>query len=221
MGKSVSLHGIIVDMGKIKNVVFDFGGVIIDIDRDKAVRRFKEIGVEEADTYLDLYKQNGIFLEIEDGSITPETFQAKLGAMAGRTLSFEDCVYAWTGYVKGVDACKLEYLSDLRRRGYRVYILSNTNPFMMSWALSKEFTPAGKALSEYADELFLSYQMKMVKPSVEIFQYMMEHAHLQAKETLFVDEGLANVRIAEELGLHTYLPANGEDWRPAIEKMLE
>ena len=91
----------------------------------------------------------------------------------------------------------------------------------MSWALSKEFTPAGKALNEYADELFLSYQMKMVKPSVEIFQYMMEHAQLQAEETLFVDDGLANVRIAEQLGLHTYLPSNGEDWRPAIEKMLE
>ena len=207
-------------MGKIKNIVFDFGGVIIDIDREKAVRRFKEIGIRDAEFYLDSYKQKGIFLEIEEGVITPQEFQTKLSEMAGHPISIDQCTYAWTGYVKRLDEYKLDYLLDLRRRGYQVIVLSNTNPFMMSWALSKAFSSDGKSLDEYVDALFLSYQIKKVKPSVEIFQYLIENAQIKAEETLFVDDGMENVRIAGEMGMHTYLPANGEDWRPAVEKLI-
>ena len=62
-------------MRQIKNVVFDFGGVIIDIDRDRAVKKFVEIGVKDADNLLDKYHQKGIFLEIEDGRIDAESFR--------------------------------------------------------------------------------------------------------------------------------------------------
>ena len=77
-------------MRQIKNVVFDFGGVIIDIDRDRAVKKFVEIGVKDADNLLDKYHQKGIFLEIEDGRIDAESFRLKLSEICGKELTYKE-----------------------------------------------------------------------------------------------------------------------------------
>ena len=71
-------------MAKIKNIVFDLGGVFIDLDHDQAVRRFKEIGVEDAEQLLDPYEQKGIFLEVENGTISADEFCQKLQEHTGK-----------------------------------------------------------------------------------------------------------------------------------------
>jgi len=72
-------------MAKIKNIVFDLGGVFIDLDHDQAVRRFKEIGVEDAEQLLDPYEQKGIFLEVENGTISADEFCKSFRSIRGRT----------------------------------------------------------------------------------------------------------------------------------------
>ncbi len=113
-------------MRQIKNVVFDFGGVIIDIDRDRAVKKFVEIGVKDADNLLDKYHQKGIFLEIEDGRIDAESFRLKLSEICGKELTYKEVELGWRGFVTAVEQYKLDYLNILRQRKYNVYILSNT-----------------------------------------------------------------------------------------------
>ena len=93
-------------MRQIKNVVFDFGGVIIDIDRDRAVKKFVEIGVKDADNLLDKYHQKGIFLEIEDGRIDAESFRLKLSEICGKELTYKEVELGWRGFVTSVEQYK-------------------------------------------------------------------------------------------------------------------
>ena len=207
-------------MRQIKNVVFDFGGVIIDIDRDRAVKKFVEIGVKDADNLLDKYHQKGIFLEIEDGRIDAESFRLKLSEICGKELTYKEVELGWRGFVTAVEQYKLDYLNILRQRKYNVYILSNTNPYIMGWARSREFTSAGRPLDDYVDKIYASYEVKCVKPDRGIFEYMIKDAALNPSETVFVDDGASNISIGKVFGFVTLQPANGEDWREKLEKLL-
>ena len=122
----------------IKNLVFDFGGVVVTLDHDEAVRRFRKLGLKDASQQLDPYTQGGIFGELELGRIGAEEFIDQLGALCHRKLSYEECQHAWLGYRKEVPQRNLDALVRLREEGYRLILLSNTNPFMMKWAMSGE-----------------------------------------------------------------------------------
>ena len=88
-------------MGKIKNIVFDLGGVIIDLDRDEPVRRLIEIGVKDADGLIDPYEQKGVFQDLETGKIGVEEFCRYLRKYTGKDLSYEDICWAWFGFIGG------------------------------------------------------------------------------------------------------------------------
>lgn len=203
----------------IKNVVFDFGGVIADISRNQAVQAFLELGLKDADTRLDKYHQTGIFQELEEGKLSADAYREELGRLCGRELTEAETRRAWLGFFVGVDSRKLEYLLELRKN-YRVYILSNTNPFVMSWARSPEFSQAGKPLDDYCEKLYLSYQIGYTKPARQIFDFMVEDSGILPAETMFVDDGAANVGIGKELGFQTFQPANGSDWRGELSTLL-
>ena len=115
---------------------------------------------------------------------------------------------------------RLACLEELRR-DYRLYVLSNTNPFVMDWARSSEFSPAGKPLDAYFDKLFLSYEMKCMKPDRAIFDRMAAEAPLVPAETLFIDDGQRNVEAARQMGFAVYMPAPGEDFTHLLESLCE
>lgn len=204
----------------IKNIVFDFGGVIVDIDRDKAVQAFIKLGLADADARLDKYHQTGIFQELEEGKLNADEFRKQLGNLCGHELTMEETKQAWLGFFNPIDLRKLDYISDLRK-SYHVYLLSNTNPFVMSWACSTEFSSLKKPLNDYCDKLYLSYQIGHTKPAPEIFDFMLKDANLIPSETLFVDDGASNIEIGKKYGLETYQPKNGADWREELTAILQ
>lgn len=204
----------------IKNLIFDFGGVIADINRDNAVKGFEALGLTNANELLDKYHQKDIFLEVEDGRISAEEFCRKLGAYCGKTISSEEVKTAWLSYFVGDPQYRLDYLEELRHK-YKIYILSNTNPFIMSWARSIDFTAKGKSLDDYVDKIYASYLVKEVKPHKEIFEFMIQDAALQPSESIFVDDGYSNVEMGKQLGFHVLQPVNGEDWRGKLNALLK
>lgn len=204
----------------IKNIVFDFGGVIADIDREQAVQAFIRLGVKDADRILDKYHQTGIFQELEEGTLTEEAYRNELGKLCGRTLSWEEVQQAWLGFFTGIDVRKLHYLETLRREGYKLYVLSNTNPYVMGWACSEHFSSEGKPLTAYFEKLYLSYQIGCTKPDRRIFEFMLTDSKMQPEETLFVDDGASNIAAGRELGMYTFQPKNGSDWRDELAKLL-
>lgn len=204
----------------IKNIVFDLGGVIMTLDPAEALRRFKALGLSDAERYLDDYTQSGIFGNLEEGKITAEDFRSKLSSLTGHELTFDECKHAWLGYRKDVPQRNLDLLKELRAKGYRLILLSNTNPFMMDWALSSEFDGKGSSLNDYFDALYLSYRLGIMKPAPDFFRQVLDNENILPEETLFVDDGPRNVEAAGKLGLITMCPDNGSDWTGELRSLL-
>lgn len=204
----------------IKNIVFDLGGVIMTLDPAEALRRFKALGLSDAERYLDAYTQSGIFGNLEEGKITAEDFRSKLSSLTGHELTFDECKHAWLGYRKDVPQRNLDLLKELRAKGYRLILLSNTNPFMMDWTLSSEFDGKGSSLNDYFDALYLSYRLGIMKPAPDFFRQVLDNENILPEETLFVDDGPRNVEAAGKLGFMTMCPDNGSDWTGELRSLL-
>lgn len=204
----------------IKNIVFDLGGVIMTLDPAEALRRFKALGLSDAERYLDAYTQSGIFGNLEEGKITAEDFRSKLSSLTGHELTFDECKHAWLGYRKDVPQRNLDLLKELRAKAYRLILLSNTNPFMMDWALSCEFDGKGSSLNDYFDALYLSYRLGIMKPAPDFFRQVLDNENILPEETLFVDDGPRNVEAAGKLGFMTMCPDNGSDWTGELRSLL-
>lgn len=200
----------------IRNIIFDLGGVIITLAPEEGVRRFKEIGLEDADRWLDAYTQGGIFGQLEEGQIDAETFRREFSRLSGKDVSYDKCRYAWLGYAKDVPQRNLDVLKKLRGEGYRLILLSNTNPYMMSWVRSNEFDGHGHGIDYYFDAVYLSYELKVMKPSNDFFHRVLLAEHIVPAETLFVDDGPRNVAAASQMGIRTFCPVNGADWTAEI-----
>lgn len=204
----------------IKTIAFDLGGVIITIDQEQAISRFKEIGALDVEKWLDPYTQTGIFGDLEHGLITAEDFRRELSKLVGKEMTAEQCAYAWQGYAKDVPMRNLELVKKLRQQGYRVVLLSNTNPYMMQWARSDKFDGEGHPVDYYFDRLYLSYECKAMKPSERIFRMMLEGQQALPEETLFIDDGARNVEVASQMGMLTLCPQNNEDWTEPLLTLL-
>ncbi len=199
--------------------MFDLGGVILDLDRNRAVKRFEAIGVKDAGLLIDPYEQKGIFLELENGKITWDEFCDALCEHAGRTIAKEEIKNAWLGFIVDTPQYKLDYILSLKEH-YTIYLLSNTNPAIMEWAHSKDFSEAGHPITRYFHKLYKSYEIGVTKPAPEIFSYIINDSGMEPENTLFIDDGKSNVEVANKFGFKTYMPLNKEDWREAVSSFL-
>lgn len=206
----------------IHTIIFDLGGVVIPLAPQQAISRFEQLGVKDAAQQLDSYTQHGIFGELEGGLIDEATFMTEFQRQFNRAVTFEECCWAWQGYARGdVPQRNLDKLLALRREGYRVILLSNTNPFMMEWVSSERFDGHGHGISYYFDALYLSYQMKLMKPSNEIFMRVLMAEQVPPSDCLFLDDGVRNVAAASQIGIRTFCPENGADWTQEINRYLK
>ena len=192
---------------------------MVALSYEQAVRRFVAIGLKDARQRLDAFEQKGIFGDLECGRITAEDFRRELSLLVGRRLTMDECSTAWQGYIDHVPKRNLEALLSLRARGFKVCLLSNTNPFIMHWA-EKDFDGEGHPISHFFDALYLSYKCQVMKPRREIFEMMLSGQESLPEETLFVDDGPRNIEMAAAMGMQTLCPPNNEDWTAALEHII-
>lgn len=205
----------------IKNILFDFGGVIITLDQRQAIARFEALGLADAATRLDAYTQTGIFGSLERGGITAEQFCDELGLLCGRKLTWQECLHAWLGYRKELPPYSIDALVRLRGQGYRIILVSNTNPFMSSWFESPEFDGRGHSIHHYFDATYMSYKLRAMKPEPEFFSQVLAAEKIDPAESLFVDDGQRNTQAAARMGIHTLLVENGRDWTDDLNLKLQ
>ena len=225
---AVSLH-IIVSislpqiMKQIRNIAFDLGGVVLALSLESAIKAFEKIGVSDARQRLDAFQQKGVFADLESGRISMEEFRLEMCRLTGKEITHQDCFDAWHGYVDVVPQQNLDTILRLREKGYKLCLLSNTNPFMTLWADSSEFDGHGHPISYFFDKLYLSYECGVMKPAPEIFHMMLKGQDALPEETLFIDDSETNVKVAQSLGIQTLCPHNNEDWTlfPEIQMLLE
>lgn len=200
----------------IKNLLFDFGGVIVNINKENAINRFKEIGVSNIEDYLGEFRQEGIFLEYEEGKLTTKEFCLALRKLSGKEdITEEEVDSAWLAFLVGIPEYKLKMLKELRKE-FNVYLLSNTNPSIMRWAKSNDFSAEGDSIEAFFDKLYLSYEIGCAKPDKEIYEYLIKDSGINPAETLFFDDGKTNIEVAQQLGFQTHLTDEKEDLNKII-----
>ena len=196
----------------IKTVIFDMGGVIITLDENEAGKRFIELGMKEFAEKMDPYKQVGLNGQLEEGKISEEEYRREVCKKIGREVTFEELQHCWLGYMKEIPERNLVTLRNLKKQGYRVILLSNTNPYVSAWVDSEAFSADGHPIGDYFDAMYRSYEVKYMKPDENFFRYVLSQEQIMPEECLFIDDGPRNCCAASELGLFTYCPQNGEDW---------
>lgn len=200
-------------MKSIKTIVFDLGGVLIDLNVEKASEKFWQFGYPRDEMPVDPYKQSGPFLKLEEGLIEPQEYYDFVNSKLPRPVSAETINSALYDFVLGIPDYKLTMLSELRGQGYQIFMLSNTNVIMFEYMRDNKFTAQGLTVDDYFDKLYLSYRMKCAKPHDVIFEKMIADSGILPSQTLFIDDAKANIETAAKLGFETYLAGEKEDYR--------
>lgn len=193
----------------IKNILFDFGGVLINLNQQACLDAFAELGIPEVSQYMSLYGHSGPFGDIECGKINTEEFRAQIRSLFQVNLADEQIDQAWNAFLLDIPLRKMQLVHQLSKK-YRVFLISNTNPIHIKRL--NDFDRAGYPLSECFEKLYLSYEVGVCKPSPELFNHLLKDANIIPGETLLVDDGPANCQAAELLGIHTYQPKPFEDF---------
>ena len=187
----------------ISTLIFDLGGVIVDLDLAKCIQNFKELGLENIEQYLSNFGQKDFFMRFEKGQIGIPAFRNEIRKLAGIELTDAQIDKAWCSFLAQIPFEKLHLLSELKKK-YHLLLLSNTNPLHIQTAVAAEFSKTGKTMQDFFDKCYLSYEMGMVKPDVEIFEALLTDAQVKAEECLFLDDGKKNIDTAAALGIQTY-----------------
>ena len=195
---------------QIKNIVFDLGGVLVDLDFKAAINGLQQAGFANVKEQLMTFNQEGIFQKFELGEISTEEFRTAIRENSTVTLTDEEIDALWNAMLLEIPREKLELILDLRGK-YMVYLLSNTNSIHWDYVCKNAFNYRGFRVNDYFEETFLSYEMHLAKPDKAIFEKVLHDANLLPEETLFIDDSEANCKAAEEVGIHAHHYHIGDD----------
>lgn len=187
------------------------GVVLVNLDRERCIRSFKELGLSDIDKMTGTAMHNGIFRDFEKGVLTVSDFYDSVRSLAAQPIANELIYQAWTSMLKDIPSNKLERILQLRS-SYRVFLLSNTNELHWNYCAENMFKYKNYEWSDFFEKRWLSYELHMLKPDPEIFKFVLQDANLLPEQTLFVDDAQANCDAAQSLGIQTYQPQCYEDW---------
>jgi len=193
----------------INNIIFDLGGVLVDLDQQACIDAFAALGLPQVADYLTPYGHQGPFGQIEVGEITIAEFCDEIRRIFNVSLTDEQIENAWAAFLIHIPVYKIRMVHELNKK-YRVFLLSNTN--LIHIHKLKAFDDAGYPLKECFEKLYYSFEIGLSKPGKPIFEYVIKDAGIKPEETLFIDDSPANCRTAAELGMKTYQPLPFEDF---------
>lgn len=192
------------DSQKIKNIIFDWGGVISNIDYHETVDAFKKLGLENFDEIYTQLKQTELFDKLEIGTMEPQEFRAKIREMLSHNPTDEEIDAAWTAMLLDLPKERLDLLEKVKEN-YQIYLLSNTNIIHVtrySKYLDKVY--GHKNFENLFIKAYYSHDVGMRKPHVEIFHHVLKENNLEATETLFIDDTPQHIEGAKKAGLHAF-----------------
>lgn len=190
-------------MKKVKNLIFDLGGVVIDLKRENAVAALTALGIEDVDQLLGLYRQEEPFLSLETGRLTAAEFFDEMRRRARAGVTDRDIETAFDAFLVGLPVERLQALRRLREEGYKVYGLSNTNAVMFNSWIRDAFMQEGLKVNDYFDGLVLSFEEGMCKPDPDLFMTVVNRYGLDPGETVMLDDSRKNCEAAESVGLRS------------------
>ena len=207
----------------IKNIIFDLGGVVIDLRRRDAIDALDRLGISDASSLLGEYAQKGPFLDLETGKVSEAELYDMLLPYCKKETRCSDIRDAFEEFLKELPIERLEYISRLRGKGYKVFVLSNTNPIMYNHWIDNAFRAQGKTINDYFDGITVSFQEGTCKPDPQIFRNVILRYGLNPSETLMLDDSEANCEAARSVGLQAIriLPDGTDSFNDVCEKLLK
>ncbi len=190
---------------KIKNIVFDLGNVIINIDVPRAAQSFAKLSGQQPEDVLELFGTSGLFGQFETGKLDATAFRNYVREIL-KNPDWEDSVVdtAWNSLLLDIPPARIEMIQKLDAN-YRLFLLSNTSSIHIEAVNQILEKATGVArLDDLFEKLFLSYEMGIMKPDPAIYEQVLQEAGLSAEETLFLDDNEANIIAARALGIQTF-----------------
>lgn len=182
----------------IKNIIFDFGDIFINLDKQATYKALANYGVTEiSETMMQVYHQ------YEMGLITTEDFTNYFHNQFN--IPKEILLKAWNAILLDFPLNRLTFLKELgASRKYRLFLLSNTNDLHISWIQNNWGTKLYNEFKNCFEQFYLSHDINLRKPNKDIYQFVLEENKLNAAETLFVDDTKENTDAAQKLGIKVW-----------------
>jgi len=197
----------------IKNIIFDFGGVLYDIDINRTISAFEKIGIKTKPWQPD---QDNIFNLIETGKLSSKEIVYLFKTYSNQNPSDAEILDAFNKVLIGLNLKSLNFLLKLKSN-YRLFMLSNTNIIHFN-KFSKEIlnNPSTNMFFSCFEKDYYSYKIGIRKPDIEIFEYVIADAGINSEETVFVDDTRENLINPSKLGIHTFWMKNTDQWDELI-----
>lgn len=189
-------------MHNIKNIIFDFGGVILNIDFNKTINAFVNLGIDRFSESFTGFAQSQVFNDLETGKSSPSEFYDGLRTELGVSLSNEQIAEAWNALLLDLPPHRVDILKSLKNN-YRIFLLSNTNQIHFESYNSRFKLDYGHDFADLFEHAYWSFNVKKRKPDAEIFEHVLTNSNLIAAETLFIDDSYQHIEGARKLGIKT------------------
>jgi epoxide hydrolase-like predicted phosphatase len=194
---------IISAMAGIKNIIFDLGGVIMNIDFKRTEKAFADLGFGDFAQYITQFHITPFFEEFETGKIDTASFIKGIQQIAGKPLTEKEIVHAWNALLLDFPPERIALLEKLKKQ-YRIFLLSNTNILHYEAFQQTLFALTGKRLEDIFEKTYYSHAVNLRKPGAGIYQLVINENKLNPAETLFIDDTASNFSGAEQTGIQTF-----------------
>ncbi len=192
-------------MQKIENIIFDLGGVLLDIDYNLTRKAFEKLGVDNFDEMYSQANADKLFQKLETGKVSEEEFYKELNKATGLQLSEQEIRNAWNAMLLSFREKSLEYFRKFKRH-YKIYLLSNTNNIHLNSFYEIYHQKERKnSFEQFFDKAFYSFEIGLRKPDVDCYEWVINNLKIDPEKTLFIDDSIKNIHGAEEAGLQTLL----------------
>ncbi|MFN3665840.1 MAG: HAD family hydrolase [Sediminibacterium sp.] len=190
-------------MTGIKNILFDLGGVFLDLNYQLTEQAFIDLGIADFGQRFNQQFSNTLFEDLETGKIDPETFYEAFRKETGTDLSNKTIEVAWNALLLDFPPERLTWLEGIKEK-YPVYLYSNTN-IIHYQCFMKMFEDkfGGKNFNDYFIKAYYSHELGLRKPYADSYKQLLKLENLEAGETLFIDDTLKNIEGAKAAGLQT------------------
>ncbi len=207
----------------IKNIIFDLGNVIIDLDLARTESEFEALLGSDYRLALQKHNLQTVFERYETGMIDENTFlNAMQQAALPKVVQKTDIINAWNAMLLTIPAARFDMLLQLKQH-YRVFLLSNTNKTHLDWVYNylKTTYDIHDFEIRYFHKDYYSHLIHLRKPNVDIYEYVLQDANLKANESVFIDDVAANIEGAKLAGLHTIHHVVGAEIVDVMEVFLK
>lgn len=204
-----------------RNIVFDLGNVLVKLDEHAMIQRFEQLGWKVAGHFRKNPEVLKLFQDMGIGLISNQTFFDGVRRISNTETTNEQITDAANAMLRYIPDVKKQLLLDLRKNGYHVYLLSNTNDIHWRYCADVLFPMQDYGVSDYFDGVFLSQELHVEKPSDRIFQIVIQQTGISPRETLFVDDLEDNCQAAQRNGFHTFQNKDFDDWIGEIQNLLQ